>query len=133
MFLNTSTCCIPLCKTKSDFTFLVENEDKDFEHDERFQKFLAHKKTGHALKKFAINLMGISCRFEHISFCAGWALKALHTIFDYLVQTRRSDTECGKALAGWKTKFRDEIYGGYPPMMKMITTEPKISEEHMNY
>ena len=77
--------------------------------------------------------MGISCRFEHISFCAGWALKALHTIFDYLVQTRRSDTECGKALAGCKTKFRDEIYGGYPPMMEMITTEPEIAEECMNY
>ena len=34
----------------------------------------------------------------------------------------------GKYLAGWKVKYRDEIYGGYPPKIDDITTEPEKSQ-----
>ena len=64
-----------------------------------------------------------------ISFRVGLAMKNVHTFFDYVFRSRTMDKEVAKKLSGWEHEFDGEIYGGYPPSLKFVKTEPEKLEE----
>ena len=51
---------------------------------------------------------------------------SIHTIFSYLFTSVSNDMRCGKTLAHWFFKQSNKIYGGNPPSIDFIKTEPKL-------
>ena len=77
-------------------------------------------KTTHCWKKYAVNACGNNCSFQEITFRAGWILKSLHAIFDYLFANRKKDQICAKYISNWGMKIFDKIVGGIPPSIHNI-------------
>jgi hypothetical protein len=71
------------------------------------------KISSHAGKQYAVQNMGRICKVVQIIFRAGWDVRNVHTLFDYLQRESVHDLEAAKACAGWKTKLYDSIYGGF--------------------
>jgi hypothetical protein len=72
------------------------------------------KITSHAGKQYAVQNMGASpLKIVDIIFRAGWQVRNVHTVFDYLQREGVNDLEAAKACAGWITKINDRIWGGY--------------------
>ena len=59
-------------------------------------------------------------------FRCGWETYSIHTIFSYLFTSLSNDMRCGKTLAHWLFKQSNEIYGGTPPSIDNIKTEPEL-------
>jgi hypothetical protein len=75
----------------------------------------------HAGKQYAIQTMGRACKVVQIIFRAGWDVRNVHTLFDYLQRESVHDLEAAKACAGWKTKLYDSIYGGFTNKVEDLT------------
>jgi hypothetical protein len=57
-------------------------------------------------------------------FRTGWAVRTLHTVFDYVVGTAKMNRLATKNQNGWHFKGpNDEIIGGYPQEIKDIIVE----------
>jgi hypothetical protein len=105
---------------------LLEHPDEPV-ISELFLSELKPKLTSHCGKKHAVQKMGDvqGLPMHAIVFRSGWDMKNLHTIFDYIVKSMINDERCGKALAGWRMKYGDTYFGGYPPELLEITDEPE--------
>ena len=57
---------------------------------------------------------------------------SIHTIFSYLFTSFANEMRCGKTLAHWLFKQSDEIYGGTPPSLDDIKTEPELVSFHIS-
>jgi hypothetical protein len=110
----------------------LEPHDKSEHHESA--KLLAvgsfGKITSHAGKQYAVQNMGKSdLKMMQIVFRAGWEVRNVHTIFDYLQREGVHDLEAAKACAGWRTKLFDRIYGGYTNRLEDLTdSRPKFEE-----
>lgn len=105
-------------------SYLVDHPDHAA-LEELFFGDLAEKLTSHCMKKHAVNKMGNArdLPLHAMVFWSGWAMKTLHTLFDYLVSSSHNDELCAKVLAHWTMKFGNSYFGGYPPVLSDITTE----------
>jgi orotate phosphoribosyltransferase len=66
--------------------------------------------------------MGASpLKIVDIIFRAGWQVRNVHTVFDYLQREGVNDLEAAKACAGWITKINDRIWGGYTNKLEDLT------------
>ena len=87
----------------------------------------------HFQKKNAVNTMGESNILTHaLIFRCGWETNSIHTIFSYLFTSLSNNMRCGKTLAHWLFNQSDEIYGGTPPSLDDIKTEPKSVKLFVN-
>ena len=55
-------------------------------------------------------------------FRAGWVVRGIHSLFDYVVGSRPLLQAAGKALSNWTCKLGDVIAGGQPPNLADIST-----------
>ena len=65
-------------------------------------------------------------------FRCGWETNIIHTIFSYLFTSLSNDMRCGNTLAHWLFKQKNEIYGGTPPSLDDIKTEPESVKFFVN-
>ena len=65
-------------------------------------------------------------------FRCGWETNSIHTIFSYLFTQLANDMRCGKTLAHWLFKQLNDIYGGAPPSLDDIKTEPESVKLFVN-
>ena len=75
----------------------------------------------HSGKKAAVNqaVENANLATTWICYRAGWVVKMIHSIFDYLVNSPANDRQVGKALSGWKIKNANgDVGGGYPPRIR---------------
>jgi hypothetical protein len=84
------------------------------------------KISSHAGKQYAVQNMSSNCNVVQIIFRAGWDVRNLHTLFDYLQREKVHDLEAAKACAGWQTKLNDSIYGGYTNKVEDLTVRPDL-------
>jgi hypothetical protein len=84
------------------------------------------KISSHAGKQYAVQSMSSSCKVVQIIFRAGWDVRNLHTLFDYLQREKVHDLEAAKACAGWQSKINDSIYGGYTNKVEDLTVRPDL-------
>ena len=68
-----------------------------------------------------------------IIFRFGWETKSVHTIFMYILTYLSNDMRCGKILSHWFFNQSNEIYGGTPPTLDNIKTEPDLANLFVNY
>jgi len=74
--------------------------------------------SSHSHRKLAINKANdaVHIKTSWVCFRAGWLMKAVHTIFDYIGGNRNNDAQVGLALAGWNTiDCVGRLCGGRPP------------------
>ena len=84
-------------------------------------------------EKNAVNTMGESNIPMHaLIFWCGWETNIIHTIFSYLFTLLANNMRCGKTLAHWLFKHLNEIYGGTPPSLDDIKTEPESVKLFIN-
>jgi hypothetical protein len=58
----------------------------------------------------------------------GWVVKNIHTLYDYMFNSKRQDANAGKTLQGWIFSVGGEVLGGLPPDINNIRTSPaKVS------
>jgi hypothetical protein len=75
----------------------------------------------HSQKRMAVNAFNEDpqLRISWICFRAGWLVKALHTIFDYLDFSAKSDRQVGRSQVGWNGHGWGKIIsGGRPPSLE---------------
>jgi hypothetical protein len=75
----------------------------------------------HSQKRMAVNACNEDPQLRTLWICfrAGWLVKALHTIFDYLDFSAKSDRQVGRSQAGWNGHgWGDIISGGRPPSLE---------------
>ena len=72
--------------------------------------------TSHSLKRLAVNEASEKPQIKTSWVClrAGWMMKAVHTIFDYLDHNAKSDRQVARSYANW----RDD--GGRPPSLEAL-------------
>jgi hypothetical protein len=76
----------------------------------------------HSGKKRALNEMAnSSLQPLAIIFRGGWEMRNVHTLFDYIYQKEKHDINAAKVCAGWKFRYADSYYGGYPVDIEDIT------------
>ena len=81
----------------------------------------------HCQKKNAVNTMGESNIPMHaLIFWCGWDTNSIHTIYRYLFTSLSNEMRCGKTLAHWLFNQSNDIYGGTPPSLDDIKTEPEL-------
>lgn len=77
----------------------------------------------HAKKGASVTLSNSrACGLPQI-FRAGWEVRNVHSLFDYIHGTKQMDRESAKALANWSFELFGSIYGGYPPVLSDVTRE----------
>lgn len=80
--------------------------------------------TCHSYKRKSVNTLASSGLPTHsfVGFC-GWAIKTIHSIFDYLVHCSKQDSQCALVVAGWTIQLSNGTrQGGYSPMEDDIST-----------
>lgn len=89
--------------------------------------FAVNNLSSHHGKKGANQLMaevpGVSGLAQ--IFRAGWAVRGLHSLFDYVIDSRRMTNAAGKALSNWTCKIGECVAGGQPPSVDDISTHPE--------
>ena len=103
---------------------LVEEDDDRPTPNVKFNP----KLSTHSGKKQAVNMAN-----EHsfikttwVCFRAGWLMKAVHTIFDYLGFNPKSDRQVGRSLNGWITPDTyGSLGGGHPPSLAIFNGKPE--------
>ena len=65
-------------------------------------------------------------------FRCGWETNSIHTIFSYLFTLLSNGMRCGNTLDHWLFKQSNEIYGGTPPSLDNIKTEPESEKLFVN-
>ena len=94
---------------------------------ETYEDFELNLKLGaHSGKKRGLEQMNDSI-LNPISliFRGGWEIRNVHSLFDYIFQKKAQDIEAGKSGAGWKFKYGNSIYGGYPADLVDISDPPE--------
>lgn len=62
------------------------------------------------------------CGYAQI-FRSGWEVRAVHSVFDYVVGSKVLTNQAGKALSCWTVKgLNGEIVGGLPPTLVSVKT-----------
>ena len=85
----------------------------------------------HSQKRLAVNYASENSFISSIWTCfrAGWAVKTLNTIFDYLNPLPTNDRKVGRVTADWTTPdYHGNISGGYPPRVNI----PSVDQGKMN-
>jgi hypothetical protein len=103
-------------------------EDLDDEEEEVTSSFVDNlhinpKLTSHSSKKHAVNLADElpSIKTTWVCFRAGWLMRTVHTIYDYLTDQPKNDRQIGRALSGWRSlDALGTIGGGRPPTLDSI-------------
>ena len=95
---------------------------EDYKFDE-LSKFL----QSNCQKKNTVNTMDESNIPMHdIIFRCGLQTKSLHNIFSYIFNSQSNDMRYGQNIDQWFFKQSNEIYGGIPPTLDNIKTEPEL-------
>ena len=98
----------------------------DFLEESKFDE-LSEFLQSNCQKNNAVNTMGESNIPMHtLIFRCGWETNSIHTIFSYLFTSLSNAMRCGKTLAHWFFKQSNAIYGGTPPSLDDIKTEPEL-------
>ena len=85
----------------------------------------------HSQKRLAVNYASENSFISSIWTCfrAGWVVKTVNTIFDYLNPLAANDRKVGRVTADWTTPdYHGNISGGYPPRVNI----PSIDQGKMN-
>jgi len=62
-----------------------------------------------------------------VIFRAGWLVRAVHSLFQYVDQCEFQSDEAGKAAAGWKgPKIDGRLLGGFPPTLEGLLQDDKM-------
>ena len=131
-FLFMLIICSLLFSYDSCVYFDSEYPIRDFLEESKFDE-LSKFLQSHCHKKNAVNTMGESNIPMHaLIFRCGWETNSIHTIFSYLFTSLSNDMRCGKTLAHWLFKQLNEIYGGTPPSLDGIKTEPESVKLFVN-
>ena len=124
--------CFLRCSYYSCLYFDSDYPFGDFLEESKFDD-LSEFLQSHFQKKNAVNTMSESKIPMHaLIFRCGWETNSIHTIFGYLFTSLANDTRCGNALAHWLFKQSNEIYGGTPPSIDDIKTEPESVKLFVN-
>ena len=103
---------------------LSDNETfKVFEENSNKRRKTAYSRD----RKSGINILSddSSLPFQTIVFRAGWAVKNLHSAFDYIFNSHQKDDSCAHVLAGWQEKDDNKYKGGFSPSFDAIQTHPE--------
>jgi len=76
------------------------------------------KGSSHSGKKFHVNEANQNpyVKSTWVCFRAGWKMKMVHTIFDYLVGNMCNDRQVARCISGWNIpEFHGKLGGGRPP------------------
>jgi hypothetical protein len=74
--------------------------------------------SSHSAKRFAY------IHTSWVCFRAGWLMKAVHTIFDYLDSNPKNDRQVARVVANWTIAGEGGTYGGgRPPAMEALVGE----------
>ena len=65
-------------------------------------------------------------------FRCGCETNIIHASFSYLFTSLSNDMRCGKTLDHWLFNQSNEIYGGTPPSLDNIKTEPESVKLFVN-
>ena len=107
-------------------TFDSENSFGDLLEDSKFDE-LSEFRQSHCQKKNTVNTMEkIKIPMHSLMFRCGYETKIIHTIFSYIFTSLSNDMICGKTLSLRFFKQSNEIYGGIPPSLDNIKTEPEL-------
>lgn len=72
------------------------------------------------------------CGYAQI-FRSGWEVRAIHSVFDYVVGSKILTNQAGKALSGWTVKgLNGEIVGGRPPTLVSVKTTPQLLDDFIH-
>ena len=94
--------------------------------DSKFDE-LSEFLQSHCQKKNSVNTMVDSnIHMSALIFRCGWDTNSIHTIFSYFFTSLSNDMRCGKMLDHWFFKKSNDIYGGTPPSLDYIKTEPQL-------
>jgi hypothetical protein len=119
-------------KTIVDVCQQYGDKDSDYEHLSAINPALG----AHNAKKRAHMDMADSAATAGLPqiFRTGWDVKMAHTLFDYIVGTKKMDTQAGKKMAGWCVQYspNEIIFGGYPPEPRDLTTQPEKFNTFVN-
>ena len=89
------------------------------------------KLSSHSPKRHAVEVANSNplLHTTWVCFRAGWMLKNLHTIFDYIRPTEANDIEVALVLSGWKTpNLHGRMGGGRPPLLCAISEHEQGSK-----
>jgi hypothetical protein len=90
--------------------------------------------SSHSAKRFAVNYAN---EFAYICtswvcFRAGWLMKAVHTIFDYLDRRAKNDRQVARVTSNWTQVGEGGLYGGgRPPSLDALVGEPGCDVEQV--
>ena len=79
--------------------------------------------SSHSGKRFAVNLADIhpGIKTTWVCFRAGWIMKSVHTIFDYLSASAKNDHQVALVTANWTETGEGGRYcGGRPPSLQSL-------------
>lgn len=66
-----------------------------------------------------------------LCFRAGWKMKMVHTIFDYLRASLSNDRQVGRQLSEWSTlDEHGRLGGGRPPILECLNLHPDLPHLH---
>ena len=83
---------------------------------------LHSKNRSHCLKRYAVALLQEHLSPHVIVRRCGFIADNIHSMFDYFMNSKRQDVECGLTLAGWFHKVNGVIQGGISPDITAIKT-----------
>ena len=79
----------------------------------------------HSGKKYAVSEMGRNLNPIYLIFRAGWEVRNVHTMFDYLTKDEHHDIKAAKTCAGWRLKLNDDnISAGLSNTINDLGSEP---------
>ena len=123
----TTTMLLPMNTFDSEYPFGDFLEYSKFDELCEFLQF-------HFQKKNNFNIMGESNIPMHaLIFWCGWETKSIHNILSYIFTSLSNDMICGKTISHWFFKQSNEIYGGTPPSLYNIKTEPELVNFFVDY
>ena len=87
--------------------------------------------SSHHAKKGVNQLMAGNSKVSGLPqiFRTGWEVKAVHSLFDYVLGTEKMMHETGKVVAGWSSTIGDVVVGGIPPTLSAIVDAENNSVE----
>jgi hypothetical protein len=84
--------------------------------------------TAHSPKRCAVNTALEDPILSTILIClrAGWIMKAVHTVFDYVGYNKNHDRKVARSLAMWRVGSSDDGHNGAgrPPSIKALKSRP---------
>lgn len=95
---------------------------------------ISNKIRSHGFKRNAVQtLQEYLAPHSFVGRC-GWAVRNIHSLFDYIFTSPRQDANAGKTIQGWvKSSLDGDVLGGVPPQIHSISTSPLKVEMFVSY